>query len=907
MIRLRPLAFLVFVLIGSAPVCSRAAALEEVGPFFEADHPFFQSQVQLVAPAKGEKVGGNFVVRGIVLPLPGGQVVVFDQELLRIAGWWQAPAGEPPISLLTMAQVSYATPRRKIGGEHPGPTGPMFLTTGMHPGVASTPEALFNDPRAARPPGDEGRGALPEAFARFEGIEIAGSTAVLRYRSGNTVIREWLEARVDGGESRLLRHFEIAPHAGPLHFALGSAGTTAWTITEGRIAAVDNGAAGRIRVEGNDPALGLKEDHSELVATVAPSTTTQRLTLAFMVSAPAASANSIPSAVAPPAVKLGATPPVPAPTSELRWKGSATAPAQIAALQQNGLVLDRIATPDENPWKRRVRVADLAFLDDNRAAVVTYDGDVWLLDGLADAALAKLTWRRFASGLVEPLAIAAPGGVIQVATKNGVVRLHDRDRNGEADWVENFNDQMLQSQSTRSFPLDMAMGPDGSTYVSQGGIVSQSGLVSGGEGTRHTGAIMRIAPDGKSSEMFASGAREPFLSVHPKTGVVTATDQQGHFIPSSVSYLVRRGDDFGFLQDKPAKLALPLVWIPHEQDSSSTSEAWMTGKGMGVYDGRLLHLSYGTGRLFLVSPDLDAPKPQGAVIPLELKTDLPLLHARMNPRGDAMFLSGFQIWGTRTLTNWALGRLRVGTTPVTTAINARSISDGVILEFAQPLDPASLRPEKVTARAWNYKRSSAYGSGRYTLDGAAGTTPWGIAQTVLSTDRKSVFVHLPGLPPVMQLEVRHDFQLASGEPARGVVYLTIHEPRKQELAQAGFPGVDLTKVAVAIAQVQEGPPSIVQGKTISETVGCIVCHSIDGTTEGKVGTTWLRLYGAKRTFLDGTSEIADDLYLREKILDPQGKKMKAGQVEMPSYRGVLSDPQIESVILYIKSLGGRLP
>ena len=47
---------------------------------------------------------------------------------------------------------------------------------------------------------------------------------------------------------------------------------------------------------------------------------------------------------------------------------------------------------------------------------------------------------------------------------------------GEADWFENFSDAMLQSQTTRSFPLDMALGPDGSTYVTQGGIVTRSGM-----------------------------------------------------------------------------------------------------------------------------------------------------------------------------------------------------------------------------------------------------------------------------------------------------------------------------------------------------------------------------------------------------------------------------------------------
>jgi glucose/arabinose dehydrogenase/mono/diheme cytochrome c family protein len=861
-----------------SPLVLAADAASAVGPFFESDFPYFQAQVQLVPPPKGELVGGNFVVRGIVLPLPSGYCVVFDQELMRLAGLWKMAAPDAPITPMTMAQISYVNPKRKAAAEHPQPTGPLLLTSAMHPGVSDDFDTLFVDPRPPKSFGDEGRGALPADFARFDGIELAGATAVLHYHTGTTAVTEWHESSANAGEALVLRHLEIAPHAKPLHFNVGAPGLA------------------KLRLATNSTAVKLHEEKGEMIATVTAATKPQRVTIA-MIANPG-----------PDEKPFGETPPPPKKLGKLRWPGSATAPAQLASLQQDGLILDKVATPDDNPWKRRVRVADIAFLTDNRAAVLGYDGDVWLVDGFADAKLEKLTWRRFASGLHEPLAIAVVrGGIIQVATKNGVVRVFDRDGDGEADWIENFNDQLIQSQTTRSFPLDMGIGPDGSTFISQGGIVTRSGLVSGGEGTSQTGGILKISPDGKSSELFASGAREPFVAVNPKTGVVTATDQQGNYIPSSVSYLVRRGDNFGFLQLEPAKLTPPLAWVPHDQDSSSSSESWIIGKGMGPFDGKLVHLSYGTGRIFIISPDLDAPIPQGAVIPLDLRTDLPLLHARMNLKGDALWLAGFQIWGTRTTTNWALGRLRRGDTPVVTAIAARSTADGVILDFAQPLDPASVGPEKLVVRAWNYKRAASYGSARYALDGTPGMTPWGVAQTVLSPDQKSVFIHLPKLPAVHQLEVRHDFKLKEGAAARGAVYFTIHQPRPVDLFAAGFGRVDLTKTATVVVKEKEEPATVAMGKAVAESVGCVACHSSDGTTEGKVGPTWRRMFGTRRTFIDGTSEIADEVYIREKILDPQQKKMKPGQVEMPSYRGVLGEQQLESLVLYIKSLSGRAP
>src|SRR5690606_26015329 len=155
------------------------------------------------------------------------------------------------------------------------------------------------------------------------------------------------------------------------------------------------------------------------------------------------------------AMRTVATPELPQRTNVRRWPEAARAPVERDVWQQNGLALDRIATPDANPWARRVRAADIAFLTDDRAAAVAYDGDVWLVDGFGKLDADALTWRRYASGLHEPLAIAvASGGVVQVATKNGVVRVHDRDGNGEADWFENFSDGVIQSQTTRSFPLD---------------------------------------------------------------------------------------------------------------------------------------------------------------------------------------------------------------------------------------------------------------------------------------------------------------------------------------------------------------------------------------------------------------------------------------------------------------------
>ncbi len=104
------------------------------------------------------------------------------------------------------------------------------------------------------------------------------------------------------------------------------------------------------------------------------------------------------------------------------------------------------------------------------------------------------------------------------------------------------------------------------------------------------------------------------------------------------------------------------------------------------------------------------------------------------------------------------GRLPNGDA-VASPIAAQSCADGVILRFASPLKAESVRAEQIIAQAWNYRRSKEYGSGRYHRDGTPVMDAIGVSQAVLSADRRAVFIHLPRLEAMMQLEVRHAFRL----------------------------------------------------------------------------------------------------------------------------------------------------
>ena len=71
-----------------------------------------------------------------------------------------------------------------------------------------------------------------------------------------------------------------------------------------------------------------------------------------------------------------------------RWPGTVTTQGRIAP-DTAAFVIDELPLPLPNPWRRNVRVAAVDFFDDGRAALVTFDGDVWLVSGL-DEGLQRL-------------------------------------------------------------------------------------------------------------------------------------------------------------------------------------------------------------------------------------------------------------------------------------------------------------------------------------------------------------------------------------------------------------------------------------------------------------------------------------------------------------------------------------
>jgi cytochrome c oxidase subunit 2 len=95
------------------------------------------------------------------------------------------------------------------------------------------------------------------------------------------------------------------------------------------------------------------------------------------------------------------------------------------------------------------------------------------------------------------------------------------------------------------------------------------------------------------------------------------------------------------------------------------------------------------------------------------------------------------------------------------------------------------------------------------------------------------------------------------------------------------------------------------GERLFAVMGCNTCHA--GNSQAR-GPNLFGLYGSRVRMTDGSTMIANDEYLREKILNPS-LHVPAGFVPiMPTFQGQISEEGLIELVEYIKSLdsNGRL-
>lgn len=468
-----------------------------------------------------------------------------------------------------------------------------------------------------------------------------------------------------------------------------------------------------------------------------------------------------------------------------------------AAKDDKPWVVDDVPVPFDNPWASYMRIGGLdLFSDGTTAAVSTWNGDVWIVSGLDDD-LDEVNWRRYATGLFETLGLCIVDDVVYVNGKDQITRLHDLDKDGEADFYECFNNDVYITRNFHEFTFDLQTDREGNFYISKGAPVR-----SGGRGFEkivpHHGTVMKISKDGSKLEVYARGMRAPNgIGVGPD-GQVTCGDNEGTWVPHCKLHWLQPGSfqgvvDVAHTDTPPKDYNKPLCWFPMSVDNSGGGQVWVPrDERWGPYGGDLLHLSYGKSAIYKVMKEEIDGQVQGGVFKIPVKLASSAMRARFNTRDGQLWVAGLRGWQTNAARLTALQRVRRTKAPVNMPRSLRITEKGVYLTFTCDLDAELANDtESYAAEWWNYVWSPQYGSPHVSADNpdpavlerAQRTELHGhkkhdkatIKSATLQPDKRTVFLEIPGIKPVMQMHLKVDLESTDGDEINLDIWNTINK------------------------------------------------------------------------------------------------------------------------------------
>ena len=596
---------------------------------------------------------------------------------------------------------------------------------------------------------------------RHQGHYINGKQAILSYQINQRAILEMPSVERDTQSAVFLQQLKIGPGTQALQIAIApktvdtpsSLPATAQVISAGD-------SHFTLKAIGDTSALTWQVIQGQLCLNIAASDSPIEFTIAR---APGKDALAVLDRLQP-GTPLDAL----IQGGQRNWPKSFTVQGKRAT-EKRSYVMDTIPLPIENDYNLWLRTTALDFDPAGNAYVTTYGGDVWKVSGI-DTELQAVTWSVFASGLYEAFGIKVIDDLIYVTTHNGIVRLHDLNADGEADYYEQFFADPEISNNWHGYNFDLIRDSKGSFYYAKNGQFTD---------IKMEGGALKIAPDGRSYTVFATGFRTPNgMGVLPGDRI-TYGENQGQYVPAGKISFVEQDKWYGGAVRTSAKdrvPALPLVWLPQDVDNSCGAQLWIDDARFGPYANNLMHTGCGNGTAMMVFIDEQAPTPQAAVQPFPFKFESGVMRLAINPTDGQVYLTGTRGWGVDVQQDGCLQRIRYCGAVEPLLLDVSSNQDRITLHFDSAINAAALTTAAFKVSAWNYKRSKAYGSKDYkpSAPEQIGRDTWSVSAVEVSQSGTAVSIMLPDLMPAHQVKVEYAIPFQSGAALKKTVHLTIH-------------------------------------------------------------------------------------------------------------------------------------
>jgi cytochrome c oxidase subunit II len=218
--------------------------------------------------------------------------------------------------------------------------------------------------------------------------------------------------------------------------------------------------------------------------------------------------------------------------------------------------------------------------------------------------------------------------------------------------------------------------------------------------------------------------------------------------------------------------------------------------------------------------------------------------------------------------------------------------------------PPDAIPVYVTAKQWMWKFS--YADGRSSLDVL--TVPKGRPIKLIMDSRDVIHsFYVPAfrmkqdVVPGRYYVAWFEATMAGTFDIRCAEYCGVNHSRM--LGSVRVLDADDYRRWLETVQPGEKQDLAARGLEIAARRGCLNCHSIDG--QPQIGPTWAGLYGSSVKLESGRTVTADVAYLTESMMDPVADVVAGFKPVMPTYRGVLEEPEVAALVEFMESVRDR--
>ena len=381
-----------------------------------------------------------------------------------------------------------------------------------------------------------------------------------------------------------------------------------------------------------------------------------------------------------------------------------------------------------------MELGSIALMPDQKIAVTSRRGDLWICTGAYGSDLKQVTWSKFAEGLHEPLGMFWKDGWLYLTQRPEVTRIKDSDGDGKADTFETINSDWGIKGDYHEYTFGSDPDKNGDIWT----VLCLTGSFTAESPYR--GWALRITPKGEMIPT-CSGIRSPGGIGFNAEGDVFYTDNQGPWNGSSSLKWLKPGSFQGNPQgnkfyadtkaigprptepnDKSRILAErkripefvpPAVVFPHAKVGHSPSGIAVdtTGGKFGPWEKQLYVGEQTKSEVQRVCLEKVNGLYQGAVFHFLKGFEAGIVPVRQAEDGT-LFVGGTNRgWASSGTKAFTFERVRwTGKTPFEMQ-TISALKDGFEVTFTEPVDPATAgKAESYSMDAWTYIYQAEYGS-----------------------------------------------------------------------------------------------------------------------------------------------------------------------------------------------------